>query len=89
MKKYFRGAPGFAKFFWFWDIAWMVWALTLGVVMHSTFQAVMGVVFALLWVLADRQVKGWNRRYDERQAALKEYEDARRKVLARLNGHEE
>ena len=86
MKKYFRGTPGFVKAFWFWDIAWMVWALTLGVVMHSMFQAVMGVAFALLWVVQDRSVKGWNRRYDEAQAAKQEYEDARRKLLARLNG---
>lgn len=86
MKQYFRGAPGFAKFFWFWDLAWMAWSLTLAVMTHSMFQAVMGVAFGLLWVLADRQVKTWNKRYDANQRAKQEYEDARKKLLARLNG---
>lgn len=86
MKSYFRGSPKFVTIFWFWDLFWIGWSLALAVVTHSYIQAGMGVAFAVLWVIQDRSVKGYNRRYDELIRSRMEYEEARRKVLARLNG---
>ena len=79
----FRGVSGVTKFLWFWDLAWMLLAFTGAITDHSTLNLVMGLLFAVCWMVADWMRRMDNRKYDEvyelRAATVRVLEDLDRR----------